>query len=188
MIPEDCNRRPVNQNLLLRFFSKIVIDPLVTFQGTPCWIWSAYKDKLGYGCFRRDGVRASRIFLAHVVAYEMFVSVLSSDLEIDHLCRRSSCCNPIHLEAVTHQVNVLRGIGPTAINAKKTHCHKGHEFTPENTYYAKHRTERKCRACWNAKQRAREARMPRDHPRFVKRRARCKAWYEKQKMKRALHS
>jgi hypothetical protein len=35
---------------------------------------------------------------------------------------------------VTNRENVLRGIGLSAINAVKTHCIHGHEFTEANTY------------------------------------------------------
>lgn len=44
------------------------------------------------------------------------------------------CVRPAHLEAVTQKVNTLRGTSPAAIHAVKTHCIRGHEFTPENTY------------------------------------------------------
>lgn len=36
--------------------------------------------------------------------------------------------------------------GMPAINAAKTHCPKGHEYTPENTYY-RERGWRHCRTC-----------------------------------------
>jgi len=42
-----------------------------------------------------------------------------------------------------------------AINAKKTHCPQGHEFTPDNTYLTK-KNQRNCNACnvMRARQRA----------------------------------
>jgi len=41
------------------------------------------------------------------------------------------------------------GRGDGVLNANKTHCHKGHEFTPENTYLVAQRggTARNCRTC-----------------------------------------
>jgi len=65
------------------------------------------------------------------------------------------------LEPVTHRVNILRGVGTGAKNAVKTHCKRGHEFTPENT----RRTEagRTCvtciRAAGAAHMRARRAKL-----------------------------
>ena len=91
-----------------------------------------------------------RGYRAHRMAYAMSAHrALDVDLEIDHLCRVRNCVRPSHLEQVTGRENVLRSHGPAAINARKTHCHKGHEFTPENTYVWSNgsRTHRMCRTC-----------------------------------------
>jgi hypothetical protein len=45
---------------------------------------------------------------AHRVAYELRHGPIPEGLEIDHLCRRTSCVNADHLEAVTHTTNVRR--------------------------------------------------------------------------------
>lgn len=52
----------------------------------------------------------------------------------------------MHLEPVTQRENLLRGEGPTAILSKRTHCPKGHEYTPENTMRQPNGC-RNCRAC-----------------------------------------
>jgi hypothetical protein len=64
-------------------------------------------------------------------------------MTIDHLCRNTSCVRPDHLEVVTREENALRG----SRNAAKTHCDRGHEFTPENTYVPPSRDHRACREC-----------------------------------------
>lgn len=74
-----------------------------------CWIWTgAINVAIGYGKLYRDG----RDQYAHRWSYELFVGPIKHGLEIDHLCRVRSCVNPKHLEAVTHQVNMSRGIWP----------------------------------------------------------------------------
>jgi hypothetical protein len=32
------------------------------------------------------------------------------------------------LEAVTNKENIMRGVSPAALNARKTHCIRGHSF------------------------------------------------------------
>lgn len=107
-----------------------------------CWPWLGSKDTSGYGTIMWGGRRVG----THVLAYELVVGAVPEGLVIDHLCRNRACCNPAHLEPVTHRENVLRGRGPTAINARKTHCNHGHEFTPENTYLQQN-GGRGCREC-----------------------------------------
>jgi hypothetical protein len=107
-----------------------------------CWLWNGARDANGYGRFY---VGSRTIALAHRVSYEMSVGPIPQGLHLDHICRVTSCVNPDHLEAVTPRENLLRGIGPSAINARRTQCKRGHAFTEDNTY--RHRNQRYCRAC-----------------------------------------
>ena len=113
--------------------------------GEQCWEWTAYCDRDGYGQFWSvmfgGNAKAHRVsfFWAHGIA-----STVSNPL--DHLCRNTGCVNPGHLEWVSVQTNILRGLSPSAINATKTHCIYGHEFTPENTILSNN-GKRRCREC-----------------------------------------
>ena len=116
-----------------------------------CWLWTGRIGKGGYG---RLGPR-----LAHRAAYELFVGPVPQGFELDHLCRTPNCVNPQHLEPVTPEENWLRSHNPARINADKTHCKNGHEFTPENTLLntrnrPSRRPYRRCRKCTQARQRA----------------------------------
>ena len=106
-----------------------------------CILWPRAIGKDGYGRVAING----RILLAHRVAYEAARGPIPQGLQIDHLCRVRACVNPAHLEVVTSRVNSLRGVGPAAINALRTHCPRGHAYTPENTYWRGR--SRACRAC-----------------------------------------
>jgi hypothetical protein len=80
---------------------------------------------------------------AHRLAYQLLVGPIPEGLVIDHLCRNPPCQNPAHMECVTHRENTLRGASPHAMNARKTHCKRGHEFTFQNTYV----DAKGCRSC-----------------------------------------
>lgn len=122
-----------------------------------CWEWVGAVTANGYGRFspRVDGVMHRQ--MAHRVAYEALVGQIPDGLVIDHLCRNRRCVNPAHLEAVTQLVNVMRGEGVGVINAAKSECLDGHEFTPENTYMTP-RGGRACMACQRRRSREYHAR------------------------------
>jgi len=107
-----------------------------------CWLWRLAKTRNGYGRAKLE----QRAYMAHRLAYVARHGSIPPGLHIDHLCRVRHCVNPDHLEAVTCQVNTLRGETLPAANARKTHCPKGHEYTPANTRYG-HKRKRACRTC-----------------------------------------
>lgn len=72
---------------------------------TPCWVWILSKNKFGYGKCEIKGKHR----LAHIVSYEKNYGPVPEGLQLDHLCRVSSCIRPDHLEAVTGAVNTRRG-------------------------------------------------------------------------------
>jgi hypothetical protein len=126
-----------NSDALTRFWSRVDREaPL------GCWDWVAGKLSSGYGSFRTG----NRAHVAHRYAYEALIGPIPDGLQLDHLCRNRSCVNPDHLEVVTQRVNLARGVSPPAINARKTHCSRGHEFTDENTYRSPD-GYRGCRTC-----------------------------------------
>ena len=130
-----------------RFTSKYEVDD------NGCHVWQAAKWKTGYPIYTSK----AKMVRAHRYAWEQVNGPIPDGMVIDHLCRVPACVNPEHMEVVTHQENILRGVGPSAINARKTHCMRGHEFTDENTRrYQGRRHCRKC-ACIHAK-RARDKR------------------------------
>lgn len=123
-----------------------------------CWFWKAAKHPRGYGQIH-DNDRG-RMVSAHIVAYELTVGPVPEGMELDHLCRNTSCVRPDHLEPVTHAENVWRGesgsFGGPVKNAAKRRCPQGHPYSKENTYVGPKGT-RFCRACARARQRKRRA-------------------------------
>lgn len=118
-----------------------------------CWLWLGNLGPDGYG--RINGRQA------HTVSYEIHIGPMPSGLIPDHLCRLHPCVNPWHLEPVTNRVNILRGTAPSALNAVKTHCKRGHPFDEINTYVAFPGTraqERRCKTCQRGNERRRNDR------------------------------
>lgn len=89
-----------------------------------CWIWLGSFNTHGYGQMmvgsRLDGSRTLKT--THRLSYEFTKGDIPKHLEIDHLCMNRKCCNPDHLEAVLHSVNVNRAVaGSDAL------CVNGHQ-------------------------------------------------------------
>lgn len=125
-----------------------------------CWIWTAARDKRGYGRVRWGNGTC----FAHRLVYMLTTGAPEAGLELDHLCRRPACVNPRHLEPVTHLVNVRRGRASEsarAQGAKYTHCPQGHPLSGANLYAYKARdgsTNKQCRICRRASDQRRRAR------------------------------
>jgi hypothetical protein len=124
-----------------RFWQKVDIK-----EPDECWLWTGALHGKGYGHFRLDG----RIEKAHRVAWVLANGLVPDGLTVDHVaargCTSKACVNPAHLEPVTNRVNTLRGGNACAVNARMTHCRRGHEFTVENTRIET-TGSRRCRTC-----------------------------------------
>ena len=102
-----------------------------------CWLWTGSYNSHGYGQMmigsRLDGSR--KLAVTHRLAYQAIKGDIPSHLEIDHLCRNRKCCNPEHLEAVPHSVNVNR-----AVAGSDDLCIRGHSKhynAKDKRYYCK---------------------------------------------------
>jgi len=110
-----------------------------------CWEWTGHVRPDGYATFNGPGGKTTYV---HVFAYELEAGPIPKGLTLDHLCRTRRCVRRDHLEAVTNRVNVLRGNGIAAQNARKTHCSQGHPYDSKNTYVDR-LGKRYCRTCVN---------------------------------------
>lgn len=137
-----------------RFLDRLAGKFLV---GDDCWEWTANKTQGGYGRMQING----RGLLAHRILYVIFVGEIPAGYELDHLCRNPSCVRPSHLEAVPHQVNILRSDAPPASFARRTHCVRGHELAGDNLVAvprgSRKRRCKKCDAIRNAAYRQKKA-------------------------------
>lgn len=130
------------------------IDELAQTQSADeCWIWTGGCFASGHGRARVDGRQTT----AHRAAWLQLVGPVPDDLHVDHLCCNPPCVNPAHMELVTCGENVLRGTCPAALNARKTHCKRGHPLEGENLRILVS-GNRNCRECERKMQRQRRAR------------------------------
>lgn len=117
----------------VRIESKLTPEP-----NTGCWLWTGATNGPGYGNLGVDGHNR----VAHRIAYLLARGELPPGVEIDHRCRQPACCNPAHLEPVTHEENIRRGLH----GELRTHCARGHDQRPRGA----RRPNGRCRACFNA--------------------------------------
>lgn len=107
-----------------------------------CWLWTGHADKFGRGFFffAEHQFRAPRV--AWAIAHGR-----SPELDICHTCDNPACVNPDHLWEGSHAEN-MRDASSKG-RWLRSHCPKGHEYTPENTYYRKTGQvgSRICRTC-----------------------------------------
>jgi hypothetical protein len=122
-----------------------------------CWEWTGGCDKDGYGQLkvRRHGKITT--MRAHHMAFTLMGRSIPNGMQLDHLCRNRCCVRPEHLELVSGAENNARSGSPSAVNARKTHCIRGHEFNQSNTRVDKN-GHRRCKICDNENRKTPERR------------------------------
>jgi hypothetical protein len=113
-------RTPIHETVL----GRVVLSD-TPFMGEPCWIFTGRRDSSGYGKVRLEVGTTG----AHRLTYQYFVGPIPDGLHIDHLCRVRSCCNPMHLEAVTPAENNARAL-PYRRARSALECRRGHTRIP----------------------------------------------------------
>ncbi len=102
------------EKLIQRIHNRMEIDPV-----SGCWNSNycirdtqvvvngkryKYGNRYGYRQMRVGG----HIIAVHRVAYHLYKGHIQEGMHIDHLCNNPSCCNPDHLDVVTHAENKRR--------------------------------------------------------------------------------
>ncbi len=124
-----------------------------------CWEWhGCIKNDYGSFWIRDSGYKnGGRMIASHRYSYmlannpqndEAWEEAFKKKI-LHHECENKLCVNPKHLaemDSFGRHTTDHHPTTPPAINKIKTHCIRGHEFTPENTAIDKN-GKRKCKTC-----------------------------------------
>lgn len=81
-------------------------------QADDCWIWTGSLNNNGYGHFvrgvpnRKPGQSRQKKSYVHRYVFTVFKGPIPPKHEVHHSCYNRPCCNPKHLSAITHEMNV----------------------------------------------------------------------------------
>ena len=136
-IPED-----VNATQRARLRAKLLSNYELSSKG--CWLWPWMKGRYPttrVGKHSGIGVHRLSLFIFRPDQYLPLKEVL-------HSCDTPRCYNPDHLFSGTQSDNIKDAVSKGRhYGAAKTHCAKGHEYTPENTYIVAKTGKRQCMTC-----------------------------------------
>ena len=108
ILEELPNRR---EEVLARVFERVDIKDLgFKLEGlpSPCFIWTGPDSGTGRGGGYGRMSLNNQTVATHIVVYTHFYGYIPSKKQIDHKCNQRLCCNPAHLELVSHLKNQRR--------------------------------------------------------------------------------
>ena len=108
-----------------------------------CQIWQLWLNHNGHGTISYKGENRMVYQISYILIGK---KQLTPGLVLHHTCENPACVNSDHLVEITNKENVLRGNGPTAVNARKVVGICGHSLAEDNIYRNKN-GGRMCRPC-----------------------------------------
>ena len=133
---------PLSESHRKVFWDKVIANTRVANNG--CWEWQAYRDPKGYGGMWV----APYTYKSHRAALIAVGYLMPLDTVVDHECKNTSCCNPMHLRVVSHRQNSLENSRSiSAVNHAKILCKRGHPLSGKNLIVRKSGA-RTCRSCY----------------------------------------
>ena len=99
------NRR---MSILDRIYERVTVIDLgfmLDGQPSPCHHWTGPDSGTGRGGGYGRMCLNSQTVAVHLVVYTHYYGYIPGKKQIDHLCNKRLCCNPTHLQMVTHLKN-----------------------------------------------------------------------------------
>lgn len=96
---------------MLRIHERVdVVDTGFVLDGnaSPCHLWAGPDSGDGRGGGYGRMSLNSQTVAVHIVVYTHYYGYIPGKKQIDHKCNQRLCCNPAHLEMVTHKTNQKR--------------------------------------------------------------------------------
>lgn len=81
---------------------------LIDGKPSPCHLWTGPTSGDGRGGGYGRMSLNSHTVAVHLVTYTHYYGYIPGNKQVDHLCNQRLCCNPQHLELVTHLKNQRR--------------------------------------------------------------------------------
>lgn len=150
--------KPSPPSIAQRFAARVRVAPR-----TECWDW------FGAFCPATRGGRPYPRFhalgeqLAHRVSFRLWCGPIPAGEVVTQTCGNDRCVNPFHLASIGLAAarRIAQGVRGGPSRPRRTHCRKGHEFTPANTTWNTAWTVRRgervniptrlCKTCLNAR-------------------------------------
>ena len=107
-LPANASRR---NDIIERLQSRcLIVDTGFVLDGqpSPCHLWQGPTSGTGRGGNYGRMALNGQTVATHIVAYTHYYGYVPSKKQVDHLCNQRLCCNPAHLELVTHLTNQRR--------------------------------------------------------------------------------
>lgn len=117
-----------------------------------CWIWQGFvhPEPSAYGDTSYRGER----WRVHRLSYKLTRGEIPDGVDICHTCDTMCCCNPGHLEAKSHQANLMDASKRRRLQGQiKTHCLRGHPLEGDNL--SPYTPFRSCKICERGRYRLR---------------------------------
>lgn len=102
---ELANRRA---SILERIYTRVEVQDLgfvLDGQPSPCHIWTGPDSGTGKGGGYGRMSLNSQTVAVHLVVYTHYYGYIPGKKQVDHKCNNRLCCNPAHLELMSHLRN-----------------------------------------------------------------------------------